>query len=93
MPGLPDPLPGTEAPAAHRGEVTESNGTRLGRLLASEPELTQVQDGDFLRRWIDYVTADGFGVGDMVRGMERLKFEMIVQEKSCAEVLAEAQKP
>lgn len=70
-----------------------SDGTRLGRLIASEPELTEVREDEagqeFLRRFADYVTADGFGVGDMVTGMERLKFEMIVQEKSCAEVLAD----
>ena len=71
----------------------ESNGTRLGRMMASEPELTQPQDGEFLRRWIDYVTADGFGVGDMVTRMERLKFETIVTGKSYGEVLAEMEKP
>ena len=81
-----DPQRGREAPGAG-AEVSDSNGKRLGRMMATEPELTQPQDGEFLRRWIDYVTADGFGVGDMVTGMERLKFEMIVQEKSCAEVL------
>lgn len=73
--------------------MNDSNGKRLGRMMATEPELTQVQDGEFLRRFVDYVTADGFGVGDMVTRMERLKFETIVQEKSYGEVLAEMEKP
>lgn len=62
-------------------------------MMASEPELTRVAADEagreFLRRFTDYVTADGCDVGSMVTRMERLKFEMIVQAKSCAEVLAD----
>ena len=71
----------------------ESNGTRLGRMMASEPELTQPQDGEFLRRWIDYVTADGFSVQAMVTRMERMKVETIVTGKSYREVIDEETEP
>ena len=68
-------------------------GKRLGRMMASEPELTEVQvDGDgqeFIRRFVDYITVDGSDVRSMVTRMERLKFETIVSGKSCREVLAE----
>jgi hypothetical protein len=73
--------------------VSDSDGTRLGRMMATEPELTRVQDDTFLRRFTEYVTADGFDVGSMVTRMERLKFETIVQQKSCAEVLAATELP
>lgn len=73
--------------------LDDSAGTRLGRMMASEPELTQVQMGEagreFLRRFTAYVTADGFDVGSMVTRMERLKFETIVGQQSYSEVLAE----
>jgi hypothetical protein len=75
----------------------ESSGTRLGRMMASEPELTKVAvsdaDREFIRRFVDYVTADGFGTGSMVTRMERLKFETIVTGKTYGEVLAEADDP
>ena len=75
----------------------KSPGKRLGRMMASEPELTEVQVDDagreFLRRFVDYVTVDGSSVGSMVTRMERLKFETIVSEKSYREVLAEADEP
>ena len=70
-----------------------SYGTRLGRMMASEPELTQpaVDEAgrEFIRRFVDYLTVDGFDCGHMVTRMERLKFETIVTGKSCAEVLAD----
>ena len=72
----------------------ESHGKRLGRMMGSEPELTEVQVDDagreFCRRFVDYVTVDGFSVADMVTRMERLKFETIVTGKSYREVLDEA---
>ncbi len=74
-----------------------SDGQRLGRMMASEPELTEVQVSEagkeMIRRFVDYVTADGFGAGSMVTRMERLKFETIVSGKSYGEVLAEADEP
>ena len=77
------------------GELPASPGKYLGRMMASEPELTRVQAGDadreFCRRFIDYVTAEGFSAGSMVTRMERLKFETIVTGKSYREVLAEKQ--
>jgi len=73
------------------GAVAESAGTRLGRMMAAEPELTQVQPSEFIRRFVAYVTADGFDCSSMVTRMERLKFETIVQEKSYSEVLAESE--
>jgi hypothetical protein len=70
-------------------------GKRLGQMMATEPELTEVQVDDagheFTRRFVDYLTADGFGVGSMVTRMERLKFETIVTGKSYREVLTEAE--
>ena len=75
----------------------ESSGKRLGRMMASEPELTEVAADDatreFCRRFVDYVTANGSDVGSMVTRMERLKFETIVTGKSYREVLAEAAGP
>ena len=75
----------------------ESPGKRLGRMMASEPELTEVPVDDAgreaIRRFIDYVTVDGSSVGSMVTRMERLKFETIVTGKSYREVLAEADEP
>ena len=72
----------------------QSAGTHLGRLMASEPELTEVAEDEaareFCRRFVDYVTVDGFSVRSMVTRMERLKFETIVTGKSCREVVAEA---
>lgn len=71
----------------------ESAGTRLGRMMAAEPELTRtaVDDAgrDLIRRFVDYVTAGGSDVSSMVARMERLKFEVIVREKTYGEVLAE----
>ena len=71
-----------------------SAGKRLGRMMAAEPELTEVATDDasreFCRRFVDYVTAGGFSVADMVTRMERLKFETIVTGKSYREVLDEA---
>ena len=68
-------------------------GRRLGRMMASEPELTEVAvtgaDHARIRRFVDYVTADGCDVAAMVTRMERLKFETIVTGKSYREVLAE----
>jgi hypothetical protein len=61
-------------------------------MMASEPELTKVQTDEagreFIRRFIEYVTADGCGTGSMVTRMERLKFETIVTGKSYSEALA-----
>ena len=77
--------------------MDESCGTYLGRMMASEPELTRVQmteaGREFLRCFTAYVTADGFGVDAMVTRMERLKFETIVHQKSYAEVLAGLDEP
>lgn len=71
--------------------MSDSSGTRLGRMMASEPELTRKAvtdaDRDFLRSFADYICADGFDVGQMVTRMERLKFETIVTGKSYREVL------
>ncbi len=75
------------------GHVSEpGSGKRLGRLLASEPELTQAPMDDagreMISRFVAYVTADGCGVGSMATRMERLKFETIVREQTYTEVLA-----
>ena len=71
---------------------TESAGTRLGRMMAAGPELTEVREdpagGEFIRRFTEYVTADGPDCAAMVTRMERLKFETIVTGKSYGEVLA-----
>jgi len=60
-----------------------------------EPGDAQADDSvrEFCRRFVDYVTADGFSVGQMVTRMERLKFETIVTGKSYREVLAEPATP
>jgi hypothetical protein len=75
----------------------ESDGARLGRMIAGEPELTEPKlddDGrEQIRRFVDYVTADGFGAGRLVARMERLKFETIVTGKTYAEVLAGQEEP
>ena len=75
----------------------KSPGKRLGQMMASEPELTEVPvdeaDREAIRRFVDYVTADGSSVQAMVTRMERLKFETIVTGKSYREVLAETDKP
>lgn len=77
------------------GELPASPGKYLGRMMASEPELTKIRadgaDREFCRRFVDYVTADGASVESMVARMERPKFETIVREKSYREVLAEKQ--
>ena len=71
----------------------ESEGTRLGRMMASEPELTApalVDAGrEFIRRFVAYLTAGGSDCGSMVTRLEWLKFETIVGEKTYGEVLAE----
>jgi len=73
----------------------EADGTRLGRMLASEPELTTPKADEagreLIRRFVDYVTADGFDTAHTVTRMERLKFETIVTGKTCGEVLADAE--
>ena len=73
--------------------MTESEGTRLGRMMASEPELTEVRTDEagleMIHRFVAYVIGDGFGDGSVVTRMERLKFETIVTGKSYSEVLAE----
>lgn len=70
----------------------ESEGTRLGRMVAAEPELTRpevtVADREFSRRFIAYLMADGFSGRSALTRMERLKFETIVRGKSYGEVLA-----
>lgn len=75
------------------GKERPSAGKRLGRLIVGEPELTQVAvtkaDHERISRFVDYVTADGFGLAAMVTRMERLKFETIVTGKSYKEVLAD----
>jgi hypothetical protein len=77
--------------------VSESDGTRLGRMMASEPELTRVAvsdaDREEIGRFTDYLFADGFDFGKMVTRMERLKFETIVTGKSIGEVLPGAGEP
>jgi hypothetical protein len=61
-------------------------------MMATEPELTQVpvdEPGrEMIRRFVDYVTANGCDVASMAVRMERLKFETIVREQSYGEVLA-----
>lgn len=70
-----------------------SDGVRLGRMMASEPELTKraltEADREQIRRFVDYVTADGFDAGRIVTRMERLTFETIVTGKTYGEVLAD----
>lgn len=71
----------------------ESDGTRLGRMMKGEPELTKPAtsdaDRDLISRFIGYVTANGSDASSMLTRMERLKFEAIVTGKSFGEVLAE----
>jgi len=73
------------------------DGTRLGRMMASEPELTTraVDDAgrEFIRRFVGYVTDGGSDFGSIVTRMERLKFETIVTGKSYGEVLAGTEEP
>ena len=75
----------------------ESEGTYLGRMMASEPELTRRaltgEDRDFISRFVDYVTAGGSDFGSVVTRMERLKFETIVTGKTYGEVLADTEGP
>jgi len=75
----------------------ENSGTRLGRMTAAEPGLAKpaVNDTDreFIRRFVDYVTADGFAMDSVVTRMERLKFETIVTGKTYRDVLAEVDEP
>ena len=77
--------------------MSESDGERLGRMMASEPELTETAKDDAAReacrRFVDYVTADGFSVQAMVTRMERMKFETIVTGKSYREVIDEETEP
>jgi hypothetical protein len=71
----------------------ESEGTRLGRMIAAEPELTTVAadgtDRDLIARFVSYVMAGGSDVSNVLVRMERLKFETIVGGKTYGEVLAE----
>lgn len=73
-------------------DARPSAGTRLGRMLAAEPELTQVREDaagrELIRRFDAYLLADGSGVASMLTRMERLKFETIVTGRSYSEVLA-----
>ena len=73
----------------------ENEGMRFARMFAAEPELTNVPAGDsgreLIARFIDYITADGADVAHVLARMEKLKFEMITGEKTCAEVLAETE--
>jgi hypothetical protein len=75
----------------------ECDGTRLGRMLASEPELTtpKVDEAgkELIRRFVDFVTADGFDTARTVTRMERLKFETIVTGKTYAQVLGDLEEP
>lgn len=75
----------------------ESEGTRLGRMMASEPELTKVAsddaDREFIRRFVAYITDGGSDFGAMVTRMERLKFETIVTGKTIGDLLAEPGEP
>jgi hypothetical protein len=77
--------------------MSESDGTRLGRMIASEPELTRPlatdADQETSRRFEAWLFADGFDFGKMVTRMERLKFETIITGKTCGEVLAEIEEP
>jgi hypothetical protein len=70
---------------------------RLGRMMASEPELTEpVTDeaGEVRsRRFVAYLFADGHDYDRMVTRMERLKFEAIVTGKSLYEALAGMEEP
>lgn len=74
-------------------EPTQARGAHLGRMMASEPELTTPvidEDGmEAIRRFADYVTVDGSDLRSMMTRMERMKFETIVTGKSCREVIAE----
>lgn len=66
-------------------------------MMAAEPELMQVREdpagSEMIRRFVDYINADGSDVASMVTRMERLKFETIVTGKSYSEVLAATEGP
>jgi hypothetical protein len=66
-----------------------SDGKRLGQMLTRQPELVKSRNQEMIRRFVDYVTADGFAASSVVTRLERLTFETIVTEKSYGEVLSE----
>lgn len=75
----------------------ECDGERLGRMLASEPQLTtpKVDEAgkELIRRFVDFVTAGGFDSGAIVTRMERLKFETIITGKTYGQALADLEEP
>jgi hypothetical protein len=78
---------------ANEPEAKPSAGTRLGRLMGVEPELTRpaVNDADreMIRRFVEHIMPAGFDMQTAVTRMERLKFETIVTDKTYTEVLAD----
>ena len=95
--GFPLPARVSQGGCVEAVSEPESEGTRLGRMMASEPELTAPALDDagreFIRRFVAYLTAGGSDCGSMVTRLERLKFETIVGEKTYGEVLAEMEGP
>lgn len=55
--------------------------------MSSDEEAGDAEVRERCRRFVDYVTAEGFSVEQMVTRMERLKFETIVSGKSYREAL------
>lgn len=66
-------------------------------MMAAEPELASPPADDagreMARRFVEYLTGDGFGMEAMVARMERLKFETIVTGQTYAEALAGLDEP
>ena len=66
---------------------------RLGPLIASIPEMTEVvvdkDSGERIARYADYITAGGLSVAAIVTRLERLKFDSIVTGKPTRELLDE----
>jgi hypothetical protein len=73
--------------------VSDEKPGRLGHLVTSIPEMTEVvtdrESGDRIARYTDHITAGGFSVDAIVTRLERLKFDSIVTGKTTREVLDE----
>jgi hypothetical protein len=69
-------------------EARMNQDAHLGRMMNGEPELTTPQSPEFIRRFLSYVTADGFTVDAIVTRVERLKFAHIITGKTYSEILA-----
>lgn len=65
----------------------ESAGTRLGRALAGEPELTHPAPAGFSDLFAAFIGQDGLTCGAVLRRLEILKCETIVNGETFSEAL------